>query len=307
MGFGGLKLTNFGLAVLAKAQAGKALHLTRVGVGDGMLGSGSFVSKTALISEKMSLPIDAIRQSGNTASVIALLSNSNLEQEFYFKEMGIYARDPDTNQEGLYVYDNCLEQGELIGDKNSLYKVNFYMRLHLGFSQTVEISFTPSDNPIYVLYEEFDGHVRDYTQRMTAAELLLTQHGNSIAAHGDTLTAHGNALTAHGTTLTAHAAQLTALGQSKVDKSTAVTTTLTAAGWTGASPPYAQTLYIAGVTPTNMVEVLRPLPLTEAVKEAWDAAGMADGGQAAGAVVVHAWGDKPAINLPCRVIVRRDL
>lgn len=97
------------------------------------------------------------------------------------------------------------------------------------------------------------------------------------------------------------------VGPSGVHKSTLAPTTLTAAGWTGSAAPYSQALSIAAVTATSANELLPGASITADQLAALQAANIQDGGQAAGSITLLAYGDKPSIDLPVRIIVRGDL
>ena len=85
-----------------------------------------------------------------------------------------------------------------------------------------------------------------------------------------------------------------------------VTATLLATSWTGSSAPYTYTLAVTGVTATSNQELLPSLTITEEQLIALQAANIQDGGQAANSATLKAFGDKPTIDLPIRVIVRGD-
>ena len=89
-------------------------------------------------------------------------------------------------------------------------------------------------------------------------------------------------------------------------KSKTVSATLFASNWTGASASYTYTLAVTGVTATSNQELLPSLTITEEQLTALQAANIQDGGQAANSVTLTAFGDKPTIDLPIRVIVRGD-
>ena len=93
----------------------------------------------------------------------------------------------------------------------------------------------------------------------------------------------------------------------KSDKSVLVTTTLPASGWTGTDAPYTQTVSVAGVTATSANEILPGAEITAEQLQALQEANIQDGGQAEGSLTLLAYGDKPTIDLPVRVIVRGDL
>lgn len=156
MAFSRLMLTTSGKVLFAKAQQGKPLKFTRVAIGDGNLGSGSLVNRTTLISEKRSLLIDVVQltDDATTATVVAQLSNADLANGFYFRELGIYAKDPDTHTETLYVYDNAGADGEYIPADSSGVIVSEYLKLMLQVSGAPNITFNPSGNPLYLTRDE---------------------------------------------------------------------------------------------------------------------------------------------------------
>ena len=93
----------------------------------------------------------------------------------------------------------------------------------------------------------------------------------------------------------------------KVVKSTIQMATLLASGWTGSTVPYTYTLSLTGVTVTSMNEIMLTTSATQAQVEAMQAANITDGGQAANSITLKAWGDKPTIDIPIRVVIRGDL
>lgn len=224
MPFTGPKLTNFGLSVLLKTQQSKTLHFTRIALGDGEIGSSSMLTRKTLISEKLSVLIDAVRLSDTSASIVAQVSNDTLTEGFYFREKGVYCQDPDTQEEGLFVYDNCREDGEYINAKDSAHKVSFYLREHLTFSQTPQITFDASGNPIYVLYDDFNAQNNENDTRFTAIE-------ESVSGHETNITQLQSEVDSDETVMTAQGEQITSLDAAKADKSITAPVTLTAAGW----------------------------------------------------------------------------
>ena len=112
--FGGLIITNKGIALQAKVQAGAELHFSRIGVGDGTLGGQSIPTLTNLISEKMSLDITKLKVLGGGKAVVGgVLSNQGVTTGFYFREIGVFAMDPDEG-EILYCYGNAGSGAEYI-------------------------------------------------------------------------------------------------------------------------------------------------------------------------------------------------
>ena len=157
MPFSGLTLTASGQTLYAKAQQGKTLHFTRVGIGDGDLGSGSRFFRPALLSEQMSLAIDAVRIYNETsASVIATLRNDDVDEGFNFREIGVFAEDPDTHAELLYLYDNAGEECEPIPPASSNQIVHERLKFLITLENAPSVTFEASGNPLYIAFDDID-------------------------------------------------------------------------------------------------------------------------------------------------------
>ncbi|WP_238649770.1 phage tail protein [Paenibacillus piscarius] len=105
--FGGMTLTNKGLVLQGKAQAGAQLNYTRVAVGDGSLSGQSIPALNGLISPKKSLPITRINIiPPNKVTVGTVLRNADVTAGFFWREVGVFAQDPDAG-EILYAYANA--------------------------------------------------------------------------------------------------------------------------------------------------------------------------------------------------------
>lgn len=81
-----------------------------------------------------------------------------------------------------------------------------------------------------------------------------------------------------------------------------VTATLLASGWTGSEAPFVYTLAIAGVTATSYQELVPAVNITAEQLKALQAANITDAGQAVGTMTLKAYGKKPAVDIPIRVI-----
>ncbi|OMD29154.1 hypothetical protein BJP48_18865 [Paenibacillus odorifer] len=104
--WGGMTLTNKGMILQGKAQAGAQLIYTRIAVGDGTLSGQSVPALNGLISQKKNLPITRLRtQPPNKVMIGTTLSNADVTTGFYFREVGLFATDPDAG-EILYAYAN---------------------------------------------------------------------------------------------------------------------------------------------------------------------------------------------------------
>lgn len=160
------------------------------------------------------------------------------------------------------------------------------------------------------------GIVAQATQQATAAGQSAT------AAAGSAQTAAQQAALAQqaaGSAATAAASQLTGqmagyvsdaqeAAQDAADAATAISAygtevpvTLTAAGWTGAAAPYAQTVAVAGLLANSYGDIGPANSATAAQRAAYRAALIAVTAQADGSVTLVADGDKPAVDIPAVV------
>lgn len=114
MSFGSIIFTNLGLALQQKAELGAALSFTKIGLGDGELGSQTIPELTALIHEVKTLDINKLKMLTNgTVAIGGMLSNQNISTGFYWRELALFATDPDVG-EILYCYGNAGALAEYI-------------------------------------------------------------------------------------------------------------------------------------------------------------------------------------------------
>lgn len=109
-------LTNSATELIPKVLSGKTLNFTRMAVGDGF-SYDSEVAKgyKALVNEVLSLDITKKEiYSPSSIKITSVLKNTDAQQEFYYREVGLYAQDPDTGEELLYAYGNRNDAAELI-------------------------------------------------------------------------------------------------------------------------------------------------------------------------------------------------
>ncbi len=148
-----LYLTDVGQALLYKAQGGKQLKFTKFKLGDGILNGQAIQTLTNLISEKMLSGVRKYEIKNNKVVLGMSFSNSNLETGFYFRELGIFAEDPDTKQEVLYMYGNAGETADYIDDKNGK-AIEEYLDLEFYISNVENITAVIDSSLVYVTKQE---------------------------------------------------------------------------------------------------------------------------------------------------------
>ena len=171
MAFTKLKLTTFGQTIEAKRHQGKGIKFTRVAIGDGLLGNGSMINRTELVSERHSMKIDGIltTDDGKQSVVVVTLDNSQFDEGFSYRELGLLAQDPDTQEEGVYLYDNAGAECEYLDTKDNGVVIYERLKLQIRVEQTENISFEASGNPLYLSVED--------------VEAMIQQHNTAEDAH----------------------------------------------------------------------------------------------------------------------------
>lgn len=107
-------MTTVGLNVLARGIAGEQIIYTRVAVGDSIRNNNlvtptdaEIVNFTSLIHRREDIPIVDCRFAGNGTLVVqAMLQNADLEEGFWCREIGLYAKIEGDENDVLYSYRN---------------------------------------------------------------------------------------------------------------------------------------------------------------------------------------------------------
>ena len=92
-----------------------------------------------------------------------------------------------------------------------------------------------------------------------------------------------------------------------VKKSSEIAATLSATSWVGSSAPFIYNLTVNGVTATSAQELLPSTSITPEQLDILQGAAIIDGGQSTNTIVLKAFGEKPTIDIPIRIIKRNDL
>ena len=109
-------ITVQGLNVIAKLIAGQTLEFTRIAVGDGAMPSDKTpLTVTGLSNWLFDVPITSVSSDGTgSATVSGTFNNEDKETGFFYRELGLFAKDPETKEEFLYSYGNAAADAEWI-------------------------------------------------------------------------------------------------------------------------------------------------------------------------------------------------
>lgn len=202
MSFTSPRFTDEGKALQAKAQAGTALKFTKMQLGDGELGSQAIAAMTKLINPLITLDISSIKAGNNYAAIKSNFSNSGLSTGFYWREIGVFAADPekpnDRNSDILYCYANAGSLAEYIPAAGSeIVEKIISIPCIIGDAENVSAEVKSG---IYATKEELNEHINDndnphsvtaeqigaLTEETLTKTAILNKIGILDIAHGGT-------------------------------------------------------------------------------------------------------------------------
>ena len=177
----GLQLTNKGIALQAKVQAGTELEITKLKLGSGVVPSGTDIKTlTDLITPEQNLGIGGTEAVGDYCKVSATISNSGLEAGYYVRELGVFAQDPDEG-EILYLYATDGAPDYLpAGGGSTVISQEFNVMIAVNDTDNVSVEIAS-----------------DTLATMGYVLLQIQQHDNNAGAHEAAFNAHNAGVEAH--------------------------------------------------------------------------------------------------------------
>lgn len=114
-------ITVQGAVAIAALVAGGTLEFTRIQVGDGELPANSTpMARTELVNPLFDVAINEVySDSESQATVTGVFSNAQTQTGFFYRELGLFAKDPATGAEILYCYGNAGDDAEWISPAGS--------------------------------------------------------------------------------------------------------------------------------------------------------------------------------------------
>lgn len=183
-----------GEALAAKALGGQSMEFTRIGMGDGQLSGQSPAELEGLLGEKVSLPVaESYREDNSTWTVGAPFDNKDLSIGFYWREVGVYALDPDEG-EILFSYASAQDAPDYIPPlTGGRWEKRIYVSEKVGSAANVTVD--ASKSVLYAPKEDLLAHVSDLgnPHQVTAGQVGAATPEwveGSIAAHNGEGEAH---------------------------------------------------------------------------------------------------------------------
>lgn len=156
MSFNKFLMTKKGLDLQAKIQTGSSLKFTRIAIGSGNINdSKDLINLENLIEYKETFQISDIKSKGDgTAVISSIISNENITQGFFLREIGVFAEDPDIG-EILYCISNAGEYADFF-PAESLSKVDISLEIITIVGNTENLEIIIDDNLVFATKKELN-------------------------------------------------------------------------------------------------------------------------------------------------------
>lgn len=178
-------ITTAGLIVLAKGVAGQKINYTKIVLGDGYLEEGQTPrSLTGVVSPKATVDITKLKINGDgTVAVGGIFTNGDETEGFYYRELGLYAEDPDPEVgEVLYCYGNCGDLAEWIPPSGGATIVEKTIDIVTAIGTATNVTaYIPAD--AYATKEDYENYkaIALAAQATANQAILLAQQAVGIA------------------------------------------------------------------------------------------------------------------------------
>lgn len=178
-------ITTAGLIVLAKGVAGQKINYTKIVLGDGYLEEGQTPrTLTGVVSPKATVDITKLKINGDgTVTVGGVFTNNQTNDGFYYRELGLYADDPDEDVgEVLYCYGNCGDLAEWIPPTGGATIVEKTIDIVTAIGTATNVTaYIPAD--AYATKEDYENYkaIALAAQATANQAILLAQQAVGIA------------------------------------------------------------------------------------------------------------------------------
>lgn len=179
----GLVMTEKGIALQSKVQAGEVLNITKLKLGSGILPAETDIRKlTDLIKPEQNLGIGGREPNGDYCKISATISNVGLATGYYVRELGVFAQDPDEG-EILYAYTTDGAPDYLPAEGGSIV-ISQEFSVNIAVSDTDKINVEIDPGALATMgYVQLQ--VNEHNEDASAHEKAFSQHNTDETAHYD--------------------------------------------------------------------------------------------------------------------------
>lgn len=177
MGFPNIRITEAGRLLMAEVLAGAKLQFTHFVIGSGECGSqDDWEGLTGPINRVMDVSISNYQRDGEVATLHGEFSNSEVDTEFWWRELCIYATLPDVENYGsvMCFYGNAEKLAEFVPASDSSVNVTHRWDTSLKVDSDADVSAVVH-SVTYATNEQLNKHIEDQTNphKVTKAQVGL--------------------------------------------------------------------------------------------------------------------------------------
>ena len=175
MSFSSIQITSKGRALLARAQTGTVINFSRIKMGDGSMSGQAIDEMTDVISQKADLNINSLKVlTGGKAKVSATFTNQGLSTGFYWRELAVFATDPDNpSVDIMYCYGNAGALADYIPAEGSQILERVISVLTI-ISNAANVTATIDSSNVYVTVQDAEATYLKKSLATAASQFLVS-------------------------------------------------------------------------------------------------------------------------------------
>lgn len=185
MSFTAPVFTNAGKALQMRSLGGEPLVFTSIGLGDGQISSQALVELTGLINTIVSVPISYAKRSEKYFSIKGAFTNQAMESGFYWREIGVFAADPDypddRSKDILYCYQNAYGLAEYIASSGSEI-IEKVIRINVLVGNAEQVSAVIDSSVVFLTQDDLNDALGEYYTKAVADKLFASSTHNHTTA-----------------------------------------------------------------------------------------------------------------------------
>ena len=183
------KLTDAGKALYYENMGGAGITFTTIQMGKGTL-SGSIAPLTALVDPVVTMDAAVTNNQNQYCDVSGKFSNASLSEGFYWREIGVFAADPDypddRSKDILYCYQNAYDTADFI-PVASVQTVEKNITVPVIVGDAATVTCTLARSLIYASLQDLEDHDKD----PNAHKALLDKINENLKNKQDKITTTG--------------------------------------------------------------------------------------------------------------------
>ena len=187
--FAAPKLTDAGKALYYENMGGAGITFTTIQMGKGTL-SGSIAPLTALVDPVVTMDAAVTNNQNQYCDVSGKFSNASLSEGFYWREIGVFAADPDypddRSKDILYCYQNAYDTADFI-PVASVQTVEKNITVPVIVGDAATVTCTLARSLIYASLQDLGDHDKD----PNAHKALLDKINENLKNKQDKITTTG--------------------------------------------------------------------------------------------------------------------